>query len=159
MKIMIVSDTHGKNENLEQALEREQPIDRLIHLGDAAGCEDYIEVIAGCPLDIVYGNNDFGSRLNGEEVVEVEGIRIFVTHGHYYYVNFGTTDLVNAAKAKDCRVALYGHTHVPLIEHDKDVLVMNPGSLTYPRQEGKRPSYIVMHILPNHKMDYEIKFL
>ena len=74
-------------------------------------------------------------------------------------MNFGTTDLVNAAKAKDCRVALYGHTHVPMIEHDKDVLVMNPGSLTYPRQEGKRPSYIVMHILPNHKIDYDIKFL
>ena len=31
MKILIVSDTHGHDENLERVLEIEKPINRLIH--------------------------------------------------------------------------------------------------------------------------------
>ena len=34
MKILIVSDTHGKHEYLEAVLEQEKPLDMLIHLGD-----------------------------------------------------------------------------------------------------------------------------
>ena len=42
MKILIVSDTHRRHTNLETVLEREKPIDLMIHLGDAEGAEDYI---------------------------------------------------------------------------------------------------------------------
>lgn len=59
MKILIVSDTHRKHENLITVLGRVQPVDLMIHLGDAEGCEDYIAELAGCPLEIVAGNNDF----------------------------------------------------------------------------------------------------
>ena len=37
MKILIVSDTHGQEKNLEEVLEKESPIDALIHLGDLEG--------------------------------------------------------------------------------------------------------------------------
>ena len=47
MKILIVSDTHGKHENLKLALEQEAPIDRMIHLGDVEGCEDFVQRLAG----------------------------------------------------------------------------------------------------------------
>ena len=63
MKILIVSDTHGHDENLERVLEIEKPINRLIHLGDVEGSEDYIEQIAECPCNIVSGNNDFFCEL------------------------------------------------------------------------------------------------
>ena len=59
MKILIVSDTHGHSENLEKVLEQTGPLDHFIHLGDVEGQEDYIEVIAGCPVHMVSGNNDF----------------------------------------------------------------------------------------------------
>ena len=42
MKILIVSDTHGRLENLERVIEMTKPIDALIHLGDVEGQEDYI---------------------------------------------------------------------------------------------------------------------
>ena len=45
MKILIVSDTHGREENLRKALEKTGPIDRLIHLGDVEGSEEYIRKI------------------------------------------------------------------------------------------------------------------
>ena len=61
MKIMIVSDTHKHHKNLQLALDRMGKIDLMIHLGDAEGYEDYIQEMAGCPLEIISGNNDFNS--------------------------------------------------------------------------------------------------
>ena len=63
MKALIVSDTHGSHRNLERVIEKEQPLDLLIHLGDVEGGEDYIEAIADCPVHVVAGNNDFFSEL------------------------------------------------------------------------------------------------
>ena len=59
MRILIVSDTHRRHGYLMEALERVQPIDLLIHLGDAEGEEEEIALLAECPVEIVLGNNDF----------------------------------------------------------------------------------------------------
>ena len=40
MKILIVSDTHRKDDNLRKVITENKPIDMLIHLGDAEGSED-----------------------------------------------------------------------------------------------------------------------
>ena len=37
MKVLIVSDTHGRDENLEIAVNREAPFDMLVHCGDVEG--------------------------------------------------------------------------------------------------------------------------
>ena len=65
MKILIVSDTHRRDENLRYVIEKVSPIDMLIHLGDAEGSEDRIAdwVNEGCQLEMVLGNNDFFSAL------------------------------------------------------------------------------------------------
>ena len=69
MKVLIVSDTHRRHGNLETVLENVGKMDLLIHLGDAEGEEDYIEAIAGCPVEIIAGNNDFFSNLDKEKVI------------------------------------------------------------------------------------------
>lgn len=69
MKVLIVSDTHKHHENLIRVLEREQNLDLMIHLGDAEGYEDDIADMAGCPLEIVAGNNDFFSTLPREKSI------------------------------------------------------------------------------------------
>ena len=89
MRILIVSDTHGRESNLERVLEEVGNISHLIHLGDVEGQEDYIEAIADCPVHIVSGNNDFFSDLSRELELEIEGRRVLITHGHYYYVSNG----------------------------------------------------------------------
>ena len=61
MKILVVSDTHGHDENLMRVLQREWPIDALIHCGDLEGSEDYIPEAVECPCFFVRGNNDFFS--------------------------------------------------------------------------------------------------
>lgn len=43
-------------------------------------------------------------------------------------------------------IAMYGHTHRPYIEIDEDITILNPGSLSYPRQEGRKPTFLLMEI-------------
>lgn len=68
MKILVVSDSHGRDENLEQAVMQETPFDMLIHCGDVEGREIFIEAFTECPCHIVSGNNDFFSDLPREEI-------------------------------------------------------------------------------------------
>lgn len=159
MKILIISDTHRKHENLEKILEREQPIDLLIHLGDAEGSEDLIAEMAGCPIEIVAGNNDFFSMLPREKEIELGKYRIWLTHGHYYYVDAGIGDIETEAYARNIDIVMFGHTHRPVIDYAKDVIALNPGSVSYPRQEGKRPSYIVMNLDRKGEAHFEIEYL
>lgn len=159
MKILIISDTHGKHDNLSRVLEQESPADLLIHLGDAEGYEDYIAKQAGCPLEIVAGNNDFFSDLPREKELQIGKYKVLITHGHYYYVNTGIEEIARMAQGRDFDIVIFGHTHRPLIDIRKDIIVMNPGSLSYPRQEGRRPSYIVMETDQNGDVEFEIKYL
>ena len=94
MKILIVSDTHGKDENLEAAVYKEAPFDLLIHCGDVEGREIFTEALVDCPCCMVSGNNDFFTDLPREEQIELCGKRILVTHGHYYGVSMGHEEIV-----------------------------------------------------------------
>ena len=159
MKVLIVSDTHGKDEKLEEAVMRETPFDYLIHCGDVEGREVFIEALAECPCTIVSGNNDFFSDLQREEEIELAGHRILVTHGHYYGVSMDIYGLVDEAKSRNVQIVMFGHTHKPVAEVRDGVLVINPGSLSYPRQEGRKPSYAVMEIEEGKEPEVELRFL
>ena len=98
MKILIVSDTHRQNGNLCKVLAMVGDyIDMLIHLGDAEGSEDYIREIAGCPVEIIAGNNDFFSRLPREREFMLGNYKVFLTHGHAYNVSFTTPQPTSSA--------------------------------------------------------------
>ena len=98
--------------------------------------------------------------LPAEKIVELGKLRIFVTHGHHYGVSMGTEMLRDEAKDRGCNVAMYGHTHRPYLDQSDPLLtVLNPGSLAYPRQEGREPSYIVIDIDRFGEPHYTLKFL
>ena len=131
----------------------------VIHCGDAEGGEYFMQEIAGCPLHIVMGNNDFFSELPKEITLNIKDMNILITHGHYYYVNSGYEVLRKEAKARGFQIVMFGHTHRPVIDQSDGIVVLNPGSLTYPRQEGKRPSYIVMEVNKKGEVGYSLEFL
>ena len=158
MKVLIVSDTHGMDENLEKVVKKESPIDALIHCGDGEGHEGYISAMAGCDIYMVRGNNDFFSDLSRELEFELDGNKIFLTHGHNYGVSMDTEYITDEGRARKADIVMYGHTHKPSIIQEDDITVLNPGSLSYPRQEGRRPSYIVMTTAGHKKCKFEIKF-
>ena len=159
MKVLVVSDTHRLNGNLEKVIEKTGPLDMLIHCGDVEGSEDYIEALAGCPAVMVAGNNDFFSNLPGEEEFMVEGYHIFTTHGHGYYVSMGETRLKQEARGRGADIVMYGHTHRPFYEKEEGLITLNPGSLCYPRQPGRKPSYMIMQIDSNGKLEITQEYL
>ena len=155
MKILVVSDTHGDSTRLLKVLEDNKDFDALIHLGD--GENDFSDAEMVYPykgMIYVGGNCDYGFH-QGEKAVSLGGIRIFCCHGHRYNVKSGVQLLAGVAKSNDCLFALYGHTHVPKIETFLGVQVMNPGSLTLPR-DGSDRSYGVIEISPTGEVEMKI---
>ncbi len=159
MKVLVCSDTHRRHDNYIKAVEAESPFDFMIHCGDTEGGEYLIEELANCPSKIIMGNNDFFSDLPREEVFELGGKVVWVTHGHNYYVSLDTASIKEEAAARGANVVMFGHTHRPLIEAEEGIICMNPGSLSYPRQSNHRPSYIIIKIDENNRWNTEVKYL
>ena len=159
MRALIVSDTHRHNENLEIVLKKVGHIDMLIHCGDAEGTEGHIQQICECPLYIVSGNNDVFSKLPYEINFEIDKYKAFLVHGHTYYDSVGIERLLDEAKARQADIVIFGHTHRPVIELRDNIMVINPGSISYPRQEGKIPSYVIMEIDKYGDASYTLNYL
>ena len=68
-------------------------------------------------------------------------------------------DAMRDAEGRGFDIVMFGHTHRPIIDYHKDVIALNPGSLSYPRQEGKRPSYIIMDLDKKGEATFEIEYL
>ncbi len=155
MKVLIVSDTHRKNENYLKVVEMHKP-DMVIHCGDVEGSEYALESAVECPVHMVSGNNDFFSDLPRELELVIAGRKVLVTHGHNYYVSVGTEIIKQEAIARGFDIVMYGHTHRPVVDMGGGVIALNPGSLSYPRQEDHIPTYIIMETDRFGKLNFTI---
>ena len=163
LRILIMSDSHGRNENVELAIAqvREEigEFQMLIHLCDVGDARE-LESLAGVPCYIVRGNTDYDAKLLNANVIEAGGHRIFATHGHLYQVDMRLDLLRFAALENDCDIAMYGHTHVPYLEEDPDdITILNPGSISKPRQADHRYTYMVMEIDDEDEVTYELRYV
>ena len=157
MQILIISDTHGNHRALDKVLEREKQIDMLLHMGDVEDGDIYLEAVLDFPIHIVAGNNDFYGNLPREEVIQIGKYKVWMTHGHMHYVSLNTCRLKEAARERGVDIVMYGHTHRPDIDIEDDLVVLNPGSLAYPRQEGRRCTYIMMIIDEMGEASFELR--
>lgn len=146
MKVLIVSDSHGRTSYLERVIDKVKPIDLFIHLGDFEGQEDYISCLVDCEAHLVSGNNDYFTDVEREKIIQIQNYRVLLTHGHRFYVNYGTENLYKAAIENCCDIVMYGHTHIPRIEEQNGIYIVNPGSISLPRQEERIPSFLIMEI-------------
>ena len=158
-RILIVSDTHGKHENFRKAVRQVRPIDLLIHAGDVEGHEDLIAEIAGCPVQIVSGNNDFFTDLPREKEFNVGRYKVFLTHGHYFYVAMGPERIIEEAASRSSDIVIFGHTHKPAVIRSQGIIAINPGSISYPRQDGRRPSFIMMELDRQGEAHFTVEYL
>ena len=150
MNILIFSDTHGDTEKMYDIVSKNRlKTDLVIHLGDYL--KDAGEVMRNFSTIAflgVLGNCDFASMYadaKHEAFFTAEKVRIFYTHGHKYNVNYGNEYLASNAKFNGCKIALYGHTHVALNEEINGVTVINPGSISSPR-DGSCGTYAYLTV-------------
>ena len=146
MKILVISDTHGRLDAAENVLTHfENELDGVIHLGDHI--DDVVGLRRMFPRFIywsVKGNCDFA---RGPEyiVTQIEGHRIFMCHGHRLDVRYDVSRLVYAALENECEIAMYGHTHCPVSDAEEGVKIYNPGSIALPRQ-GRTKTFGILDI-------------
>ncbi len=157
MRILIVSDTHGRHDILEKVIAENGPFDKMFHLGDVENGENEIRQMANCPVEMVRGNNDYFSNLPRELEFMLGKYRIVMSHGHNYRVSVGLSEITREAQVRGIDYMMFGHLHRPIIEKRGSVTLINPGSISYPRQEGRRPTYIIMTIDEKEQVYLELK--
>ena len=114
MRYVVLADTHGDERKMLSAVDyiRALGADAGIFLGDLCSDVRLLERELDIPFTAVEGNCDAGMTMYpGQDVIESEGVRIFLCHGHRYDVYEGPQRLIWAAQERECSVALYGHTH------------------------------------------------
>ena len=156
-KILIVSDSHGNNTNLRKAIANMgETHDMMIHVGDMECDPDIIKGLVKCPVEMVKGNCDGPSGLQTAKIIDIGNHKAFITHGHRYGGKYGIGEMKEMAKANGADIVMFGHIHEPVLEHYSDVTVLNPGSISKPRQDGHQPTYAVMTIEDDGRTDYSI---
>lgn len=158
MRILIVSDTHRKNDNFLKVVEKTGPYDMLLHCGDIEGSEYLISEAIGCPAEIVQGNNDFFANLPKEKEFQIGSYKVWLTHGHNYYVSMNYEIIKQEARDRGVDIVVCGHTHKPVIERENTLTLINPGSMSYPRQENRKPSYVIMEIDKDGEAHYTLNY-
>lgn len=147
MRIGVVSDSHGDRENLLKAIEKMEQVDAIFHLGDFVKDNRYIEENYSGKIYCVTGNCDILTGLASKErdvpeelLVEINGKKIYATHGHKYRVKQGLTSIYYRGREVNADIVLYGHTHCPHVIKEGKMVILNPGSVAVPRG-GSAPTF------------------
>ncbi len=146
MLIGIISDTHipVRTDSIPQRVfEVFKDVDMILHCGDIEikSVVEELEKIA--PVIAVHGNCDPYIGYNTHEIIEVEDVKIGLTHG-VVYPKGDTQQLYYLARELDVDILVSGHTHKPMIQQEGEVLLLNPGSPTQPRLS--EPSVMLLEI-------------
>lgn len=136
MKILVVSDTHGDCSrviDVYRKLMKESPVDVIVHCGDYAADAKELQARLGAHVARVRGNCDGAFSDSDWSVLETEAGNFLITHGHMERVDSGMQNIYYKALENDCVGAFFGHTHRASYTEMDDLVLMNPGSLTRPR--------------------------
>ncbi len=129
MKIVVMSDSHGKLANLIDVGLMHKNADAFLFLGDGwRDFEDFKLAFDNKLCISVKGNCDLGCDEITERVYEVYGVKIFMAHGHTYGVKGGIGAMLKEAKKQNCDIMLYGHTHIAYEKYIDGIYVLNPGT-------------------------------
>lgn len=152
MRLVVVSDTHGRTGILFDIVERHiNNADLFVSLGDSEKqIEELLMVYPDLRLECVAGNCDFASTYPLYKVLNCEGKSVFITHGHMFYVKRGYELLMQRARQERADICLFGHTHIPHTEYTGNIYYMNPGAVC-------SNSYGIVDITPKGIMTYYTK--
>lgn len=138
--IVAASDSHGMSSRLRELEQAYPQADYYLFTGDLSD-----PAFRHDPWISIQGNNDRNSILPEQKIVETPYGGILLIHGHQFPLRLRKDRIRSLAKEAGCRAAIYGHTHIPEIDQEKDIFVLNPGSLYRSRTEGG-PGYALIRM-------------
>lgn len=148
MKIVVTSDCHGNVETLKTIAKLHHDADLFIDAGDSCLRKEELY-----PFETVRGNCDFYIK-NKYRIDSIADISIYTVHGNGLF--FNDNYLAKTARDFGCKIAIHGHTHIPKILEVDGVLIVCPGSVSFPRsKEGK--TFVVITINNNKEISAKIE--
>jgi putative phosphoesterase len=135
--ILVISDSHGNIAALTTVLKwaYDANLDAAAFLGD--GYEDLSLASARAgftlPWYAVRGNGDFNFSVPDNMVLEISARKLFLSHGNRHNVREGHKTIAAAARNAGAEAALFGHTHIPHCSTVNGMFLLNPGSISRPR--------------------------
>jgi putative phosphoesterase len=91
------------------------------------------------------------------QIMRACGYSILLVHGHRHSVDVSLDLLVDASRAMDCDIAVFGHTHMPFAETYSGILALNPGSPARPR--GRHEPGFALIDLDSNSTEPKITFV
>ena len=135
--IIAFADIHGNIFNLMKLIPLIERADLAIFAGDGYSSLEVLPSTVARKLVAVKGNCDMFCPLPSQAEAEVNGVKIFVTHGHNYDVKGGDFGAIaSAAKKNGASVALFGHSHKFAQADVNGVMCINIGALGTSRTEN-----------------------
>ena len=131
MLIAVISDSHGNKDSINKIKKKISNADVLLFLGD--GENDLAEITNDFTGEVfaVRGNCDITGKYPEEQILEIQGKKIFICHGHRYNVKYGYNSIYYRGKEIGADIVLFGHSHIPIIEEYNGIILMNPGSISH----------------------------
>lgn len=153
MKLFFISDIHGSLHYLKKALDQyeKEAADYIVILGDElyhgarnplpegyhpkevavllnSYADKIIAVRGNCDSEVDQMVLEFPVMSDYSTILH-QGRRIFLSHGHIY----GPDHLPKLSRGD---LFVYGHTHIPVAEKREDIYVINPGSISMPKENN-----------------------
>ena len=136
MRILVLSDTHSailKAKEVYRKLNSKEKIDYIIHCGDYY--EDAIKLGSELNAKVIATKGNCDNSFSDDEynILETEIGNIIVVHGHMQHVSYSLEYLYDLAIDNNAIMITFGHTHRNIFTNLNGIYIMNPGSLSRPR--------------------------
>lgn len=151
-KILVISDTHGLVLPLKEIFEKHADVSAIFHCGDSE-LMNFDPILKN--IHVVRGNCDYDRTLPNELIVTIGEHKIYITHGHMYGVKSSLDQLQARTQTMGADIALYGHSHIAKADVTDGILLVNPGSLAYPRGR-KEKTYAIITLDKDH--NHQVNF-
>ena len=147
MRIGLIADTHmpGSLQELwPQAMTAFENVDCILHAGDLHSIDIVDQLSMLAPTYVSRGNGDSGlvdDRIRDVWLLEFAGVTIGMIHRLPSPARKSSDEIIDYLSQHFDRipqVLIYGHTHLEGVHQVADLLVINPGSPTLPRNQSLR---------------------
>ena len=146
MTLLVLSDSHGRADNVSRAIDAAGKVDAILFLGD--GLRDVEYICTDAPIYSVRGNCDFFGAFSSdqpdERIIGFGEYNVLMMHGHTHSVKNSPEHAIAYAAGRGADILLFGHTHeryeaclkegstVLGVTLKKPMWVLNPGSIGNP---------------------------
>lgn len=130
---LVLSDSHGRTDELEILLEKERGFNGVFYLGD--GIRDVLTPTPGLSGKAVYSVRSLSDHGGQDRPLEltltVDGVKIYLCHGDHLStdVKIGYVSLITKGIYTGADLCFFGHTHRQTLTEREGLTLFNPGAV------------------------------